>query len=150
MDKYEREIAAFKKEATSEYFKMQMEDDKKRKTLYSSAVILMIFLPLLIVSYRNYKRFNQMENNRDRIQENREEIQSLATNFISNEYFISNLKFVAGKSKIYLSDIYNGKYNNISIPVYFDKDYTHQCLGYILVTKEKDSYSIDTSQYCQM
>ncbi len=150
MDKYEREIAAFKKEATSEYFKMQMEDDKKRKVLYSSAVILMIFLPLLIVSYRNYKRYDQIQNNRDRVQENKLEIQSLVNNFISNEHFISNLKFTNGKAKIYLSDIYNGKYSDISIPVYFDEDYTHQCLGYILVTKDKDSYNVDSSEYCQM
>jgi hypothetical protein len=150
MNKYDKEIETFKTESKREYFKMQMEEDKKRKILYSSAIILMIFLPLLIVSYRNYKKFNQIENNKTRVRENKKELETLASNFLLNSEFLSSLTFQDGNAKVYLMDIYNGKYKDISLPVYFDKNYTHQCLGYLISIKNANTYEVDINDYCKM
>ena len=147
MDKYNEQIEEFKKDAKSEYFHMIMEEDRLRRRFYYAAVILMVFMPLLVISIRYVRTFNVLSKNEDRVEEERKEIDSFAISLENDKKYLSTLNYENGLAKLYLDKLYNDK--KLS-NVYFDVNYTHQCLGYLLVLKENDSYHIYTSDYCQM
>jgi hypothetical protein len=146
----QNEIDNFKKEASSDYFKMQMENEKNMKILKSSIIILMIFLPLLIISYKSFKIIMNVYKNDSRIDNDKKNISNYGLTLLENNDFLSSLSFKENKAIIYLADIYNGKYSITLDKIYFDNNYTHQCLGYFIITKDDSKYQIDTSNYCKM
>lgn len=147
MKSYQDEFSDFKKEAASDYFKMQMKEEETRKKVYFSCFLLMIFLPLLIVSYRNFKRFENINKNKLRVLEDQIEIQEFASKLVLDSDFLYSLKFKNNVAKVYIADFYKtGKLEK----AYFDSEYTHQCLGYFLVSKKNNEYRIYTNDYCKM
>lgn len=104
----------------------------------------------MIVSLRNYRRFDIQYKNHLRVLKEKEEIATFGEELLKNQTFISSLTFKQNVSKVYLADLYDGKYGVTLDQVYFDEEYTHQCLGYFLVRKEKDNNRIYTSDYCKM
>lgn len=147
MNQYRNEIEDFKAGAASDYFKMQMRDEELKKRIYMAFFILMIFLPLLIVAFRNFKRFGNENVNKLRVLEEQQELVEFASKLVVDSEFISSLKFKNGVAKAYLADFYkSGKLEK----VYFDENYTHQCLGYFLISKDNNEYHIYTNDYCKM
>lgn len=150
MDDMEKEFEEFRKEAQSEYFKMQMREDRTKKTLYVCAILLMIFLPLLIVSYRNYNRFTNDEKNKLRLQEDHEEIVNFAESLVMDSKFLTSLNFTNDIAKVPLEKFYDGTYSKQLSKPYFDEEYTHQCLGYFLIVRDNSLYHIYVTDYCKM
>lgn len=150
MNSYQDEFEDFRKEAASEYFKMQMREEKARSRFYTAAFLLMIFLPLLIVAVRNYKRFDAYEKNQLRLQEDQKEIMTFANELITDSKFLKSLTFKDGIAKVSLVKFYDGTYDRQLENVYFDEDYMHQCLGHFLITKENNLYHVYTTDYCKM
>ena len=147
MDQYNDKIEEFRKDAKSEYFHMIMEEDRLRRRFYYAALVLMIFLPLLVISIKYVKTFKNLSNNEERVALERKEIDQFASSLESDTAYLSTLNYENGVSKLYLDKLYQDKKLN---NVYFDVNYTHQCLGYLVVLKDNTSYHIYTSDYCQM
>ena len=147
MKDYNSEIENFKASAASDYFKMQMKDEEIRKRIYMSFFIIMIFLPILIVAFRNFKRFGKDNMNELRILEEQKELSTFASSLVLDSEFIMSLKFKNNVAKVYMADFYkSGKLEK----AYFDKNYTHQCLGYFLIARNNNEYRIYTNDYCKM
>lgn len=147
MNEYKNEIEDFKTGAASDYFKMQMRDEEIRKRIYMAFFILTIFLPILIVASRNFKRFGTENVNKLRVLEDNQELVEFASKLVIDSEFISSLKFKNNVAKVYMADFYkSGKLEK----AYFDEDYTHQCLGYFLISKDNNEYRIYTNDYCKM
>jgi len=147
MNNYSNELEEIKQNAASDYFKMQMRDEDTKNRVYKSFLILMIFLPILIVSFRNFKRFGNDNVNELRVLEDQQELVAFASKLVLDGEFITSLKFKNNVAKVYMADFYKtGKLEK----AYFDKNYTHQCLGYFLVSKDNNKYRIYTNDYCKM
>lgn len=140
----------FKKDAMRDYFKMQLENQRNRKIFKYFIFFLMIFLPVVIISYKSMQIILQVENNINRMKKDKQEIQQYGDVLLKNKEFISSLSFKEGEAIVYLDAIYNQKYNISLDKKYFDKKYEHQCLGYFVITKEDSTYKINTDAYCKM
>ncbi len=140
----------FKKDAMRDYFKMQLENQRNRKIFKYAILCLMIFLPLVIISYKSMQIILNVENNINRMKSDEKEIKRYGDALLENEDFISSLSFDDGKAIVYLDAIYNKKYNISLDKKYFDKKFEHQCLGYFVITKEKSTYKMNTDAYCKM
>ena len=133
-----------------EYFTMQLKNDRNRKLCKYFIVFLMLILPILLVFYKSIGIVLASQKESNRLVREQEEIKKYGEAFIKNQAFLETLSFKNNQVVVLLDEIYDGKYPVRLEKKYFDKKYTHQCLGYFTITKKEDTYTIDTSTYCQM
>lgn len=133
-----------------DYFNMQLKNDKNRKIFKYFVLFLMLVLPILLIFYKSITIILEAQKESHRLVQEQEEIAKYGEALIQNQAFLETLHFKEKQATVLLEDIYEEKYPVRLEKKYFDKEYTHQCLGYFTITKKEDTYTIDTSTYCQM
>lgn len=120
-------------------------DEKMKKSFIINTIITIIVL--ILVAYIPIFVHN-MDVKKKYVSE--EEKQAEIKNFVNNIVTYNYKMFSEKETMVYMADLYNYKYN-AAIPMkYYDEKDNHQCMGYIIVTNNSQSYDIDVSHYCDM
>lgn len=144
---YREQIEDAKQEAANDYFKWQQETQRRKKALYISILILVIFTPILINGLVNIKKEEDFRNKVKNVEKTQQEIQKTVFKILGTD--LDKIQFRDNQTTIYMEDLMNSKYSETIDYNILDPDTNHQCLGYIVVTRTNDSeYIVDTKNYC--